>query len=290
MNDVTGKVAFITGGASGIGFGMAQAFAAAGMKVALADVDDQGLDRAASDFAKTNATIVTVRLDVTDRGAWASALDRVESALGPVDLLCNNAGIGGAGGLMETIDPEAFDRVIAVNLTGVHNGIAAIVPRLKARRAGGHIVNTASMAGLLGTPGLGGYVASKFAVVGMSEVLRRELEPFGIGVSVLCPGFVRTAIAESVVERDAGTVPSAGAGMGGQLVEIVRQAVDNGADPRKVGEFVLQGIRENRFYLLTHAEYRDIVAARFAAVSEQFGTSADPDKRDMVALLAGGQG
>src|SRR5262245_39018703 len=176
MQQLTSKTAFITGGASGIGLAMAHAFAAQQMNVAIADVNAESLDAAASELRALGARVSAVVVDVRNRDNWEQAAARVESELGPVDVLCNNAGVTGYSPLAETA-PADWDWIIAVNLTGSFNGVHTFAPRMIARGTGGHIVNTASTAGLyaMKSATVGAYVASKFGVVGMSEMLRREL-------------------------------------------------------------------------------------------------------------------
>ena len=196
MEDLSGKTAFVTGGASGIGFAMAQAFLNEGMNVVIADVDADALASAEAALVGSNAEVMAVQLDVTDRAQYAAVADAVEAKLGAVHVVCNNAGVY-RGGSMDQVTYEDWDWVMGVNVGGVVNGLQTFVKRMQAHGQGGHIVNTASMAGITTASGLGVYNTSKFAVVGMSEALRGDLEPHGIGVSVLCPGMVRTRILES---------------------------------------------------------------------------------------------
>ena len=184
MDDLTGKCAFVTGGASGIGFGMAEALAGAGMKVVIADIEANALEQAAAKLKSSGAAVHAIQLDVTDRAAMESAAADAEEAFGAVDVVCNNAGVCWRG-FMTDASYDDWDWVLGVNLGGVVNGIRTFVPRLIARGEGGHVVNTASMAGLMASPGNSVYCTSKFAVVGLSEGLRKELAPKGIGVTVL---------------------------------------------------------------------------------------------------------
>ncbi|MBN8832630.1 MAG: SDR family NAD(P)-dependent oxidoreductase [Sphingomonadales bacterium] len=191
MIDFAGRTAFVTGGANGVGLGIARALLAEGAKVAIADIRQDSIDKALESF--DNQEAMGIRLDVSDRADWPRAADEVEERLGPVSLLFNNAGIN----LFQTIDESSFDDwdwVMGVNLHGVINGVMTFVPRMKARGLGGYIVNTASMASFLaaGAPGI--YNTTKFAVRGLTESLRYGLAPHGIGVSVLCPGLVNSYI------------------------------------------------------------------------------------------------
>ncbi|MBO0798181.1 MAG: SDR family NAD(P)-dependent oxidoreductase, partial [Blastocatellia bacterium] len=196
MKDVLGKVAFITGGASGIGFALAKVFSSAGMRVVIADIRQDHLDQAMSYFTRVGQQVQPIQLDVTDRDGMERAAQEVESVYGKIHVLCNNAGVQ----LFGPIDEGSYDDwdwVLGVNLGGVVNGVRAFVPRIKKHGEGGHIVNTASIAAFIPGPGAGIYTASKFAVRGISEALRWALAPHGIGVSTLCPGLVKSAIYES---------------------------------------------------------------------------------------------
>ncbi len=275
MTDVAGRTAFITGGGNGIGLGIARAFARAGARIALADRDAEGLARAKAELSATTE-VETVALDVRDRDGYARAADAVEAKLGPVSLLCNNAGVSG-GAPAAKLSYELWDWSLGINLGGVVNGMTTFMPRMIERGGGGHIVNTASGAGLAGTSSGALYCTGKFAIVGMSEALRAELQPTDIGVSVLCPGPVATEI----IARSDGDKPGAGAGAeltgeqqraaaaraaqvcaGAELTgEQQRAAADRAAQmsaflaagrtPDEVGEMVLAAVRENRLYIHT---------------------------------------
>jgi NAD(P)-dependent dehydrogenase (short-subunit alcohol dehydrogenase family) len=211
MKQVEGKVAFITGGASGIGFGMAQVFLQSGMKVIIADILQERLDEAARVLAQsTNRDYHFIKVDVTDRAAMAAAAAEAERVFGKVHVLCNNAGVYGNLPI-ETASYEDWDWVLGVNLGGVINGIVSFVPKMIAHGEGGHIVNTSSMAGLIPLPSGGGlYATSKFAVRGLTDSLRLALGAHNIGVSVLCPGMTRTRIMEAEKHRPAqGPAPRA---------------------------------------------------------------------------------
>ncbi len=271
MQDLEGKVAFITGGASGIGLAMARSFAAAGMKVVIADIQADALEKAAAELKGSNADVLAIELDVTDRDAMARAADEAEAAFGNVHVLCNNAGVVAFGPLIDATY-EDWDWVIGVNLHGVINGIQTFLPRIKGHGEGGHVVNTASIAGHVALPGLGIYNATKYAVVGISETLVQELEPHGIGVSVLCPGFVDTNIYDSQRNRpkalqNPDTDPGQDFLGGSELVEQVRQSA---MDPALVGEKVLEAVRNNEFYILTHPDFRPLVEERMQNIIEGF--------------------
>ncbi len=255
MKDVEGKVAFITGGGSGIGLGMAKVFTAAGMKVVIADIRQDHLDKAMAEFADTNFQVHPIRLDVSDRAAFARAADEAERVFGPVQLVCNNAGIN-MFSPMDECSYEDWDWILGVNLGGVINGVQTFVPRIKALGQGGQIVNTASMASFITGPGAGIYTTSKFAVRGLTESLRWSLAPYNIGVSVLCPGLVNSAIYESDKVR-----PEALSHEKGPVDEaFMRRLADVhkvGMDPVEVGEKVLAAIRTNDLYIFPHPEFKE---------------------------------
>jgi NAD(P)-dependent dehydrogenase (short-subunit alcohol dehydrogenase family) len=260
MQDLKGKIAFITGGASGIGLAIAQALADEGARVVLADIDAVQLE-----FARTRVSgdPLPIMLDVSDRAAWSHAKDQVEARLGPVDILCNNAGIGGDGMGLAHMHPDAFDRMIRICLTGTFNGIHTFVAGM-IQRGCGHIVNTASLAGLIHPPTIGAYCAAKAAVVALSESLRAEAGAAGVGVTALCPGTVRTRIDETT--RKAGSArPERSA-----LPSLSTRTLD----PSAVGSAVVDAIRRNYAYLITHWEFRQPFEARIAAVFEAFDRAA----------------
>ena len=280
MEDVAGKVAFVTGAASGMGLAMARSFAAAGMKVVLADVEEEALERARASFGPTNADIIAIRVDVTDRDAMADAADRTEEAFGKVHVLCNNAGVAVSGSIAE-MAYEDWDWVVGVNVDGVVNGVRTFLPRILAHGEGGHVVNTASLAGLLPFPGLGVYNATKYAVVGMSEAMRDDLAEQNIGVSVLCPGLVNTNIFDSGRNRpadlqsDADTAALTLPGEDGDADDPEREARmeairATALDPEVVGDMVLHGIQENEAYIFTHPQYVREVNERQEEITASF--------------------
>lgn len=274
MKDVVDKVAFITGGASGMGLAMARSFSAAGMKVVIADIEQAALDAAATEFAGSNADILTLQVDVTDRAAMEAAADATEAHFGKVHVVVNNAGVA-VGGSLDTMSYDDWDWVMGVNLDGVVNGLQAFVNRIKRHGEGGHIVNTASMAGHMGIPGLGVYNASKWAVVGISETLKADLEPHDIGVSVLCPGVVKTNIfnsgrnrPEQLTSSGAADVAQAIGGAGGEerLAEILEGALDASV----VGDMVLHAIQTDELYIFTHPEFKEPVGSRSQDLADAF--------------------
>ncbi|MGH7075699.1 MAG: SDR family NAD(P)-dependent oxidoreductase [Stellaceae bacterium] len=261
-----GKVAFVTGGASGIGFGMAQVFLRNGMKVVIADVRQDHLDAAAAELKGAN-NVHFIRLDVTDRAAMAAAADEAERVSGKVHVLCNNAGVGILGGA-RTATFDDWDWGIGVNLGGVVNGIETFMPRLLAHGEGGHIVNTASMAGVLPGAGATIYVTAKAAVVGLSESLRAELAPDHIGVTVLCPGPITTNIHEVAKLR-----PEKYRNTGlGEIESALATRAPSPVwmDPILVGEMVMDAIRRDLLFIFTHNEFKEGVRQRFEATLAAF--------------------
>jgi NAD(P)-dependent dehydrogenase (short-subunit alcohol dehydrogenase family) len=255
MRDVEGKVAFITGGGSGIGLGMAKAFTSAGVKVVIADIRQDHLDQGMAHFTDSNFLVHPIRLDAADRAGFARAADEAERVFGPVQIVCNNAGIN-MFAPMDECTYDDWDWILGVNLGGVVNGVQTFVPRIKARGQGGHVVNTASMAAFITGPGAGIYTTSKFAVRGLTESLRWSVAPYNIGVSVLCPGLVNSAIHESdkvrprELSKKVGPVDEA---FMSRLADIHKV----GMDPVEVGEKVLAGIRRNDLHIFPHPEFRE---------------------------------
>lgn len=275
MKDVSGKVAFITGGASGVGFGMAKAFAAAGMKVVIADIRQDHLDEAMHSFA--GQPVHPLRLDVTDRNAMLLAAAEAERVFGKVHIVCNNAGIN----LFNDIGSASYDDwdwVLGVNLGGVINGVKTFVPRIKAHGEGGHIVNTASMAAFIASAIPGIYNTSKFAVRGLTESLRWSLLPHKIGVSLMCPGLVKSAIYES--EKIRPTELSAGAKpTDPEFIARLAQVHQAGMSPEEIGQKVLRAIQRNDFYIFPHPEFKQELRALFEEVLAAFPDEPVPQER-----------
>lgn len=248
------QTAFITGGASGIGLGLARACADRGMNVIIADIEQGALDRAAQELGGTSARIEAVRLDVADRQAVEKAARAAFDRYGRVDLVCNNAGVNVADPI-GSVAPGDWKWIIDVNLKGVVHGVEAFAPLMR-EQGGGHIVNTASAAGLFHFPGVSPYAATKWAVVGMSEAWRNQLAPDNIGVSVLCPGAVATGILNSERNRDPAY------GEGGKTIQFTEEDLKNaagGIDPYLVGRHVLECVESNDLYIQTHAAFRPVL-------------------------------
>jgi NAD(P)-dependent dehydrogenase (short-subunit alcohol dehydrogenase family) len=268
MTDVAGRTAFITGGANGIGLGIARAFAGAGVRLALADLDAEALSRAQAELSASTPTEV-FQLDVRDRAAYAQVADAAEAALGPVSLLVNNAGVaGGAAAVKMTY--ELWDWGMGVNLQGVINGVQTFLPRMAERGGGGQIVNTASGAGLVEAGSGVLYHTAKFAVVGMTEALRAELAPLGIGCTVLCPGPVATDIIARTHQlqprRDEPLPPGPERDAAEARVKQMTSWLARGVQPDAVGQMVLQAVRENRLYIHTDRVVYAAIEARTKAL------------------------
>jgi NAD(P)-dependent dehydrogenase (short-subunit alcohol dehydrogenase family) len=266
MDNIEGKVAFVTGGASGIGFGIARVLLRNGMKVVIADIRQDHLDEAAAALKGSNA-VHFIKLDVTDRAAMKAAADEAERVFGKVHVLCNNAGIGILGGSKKATYDD-WDWGMGVNLGGVINGVQTFVPRIMAHGEGGHIVNTSSMAGVLPGGAATIYVTAKAAVLGMSESLRQELAPEKIGVTALCPGPITTNIHEVSTLRPEQYKNS---GLGEvEAALAVRQPSPVWMDPIEVGEMAMDAIRRDLMFVFTHNEFKEGVAQRFAATLNAF--------------------
>jgi NADP-dependent 3-hydroxy acid dehydrogenase YdfG len=270
MKDVHGKVAFITGGASGIGLGIAYAFVNAGMKVVLADMRKDRLESALADFEQRGQqeSVHALQLDVTDRKRFAEAADEAEAVFGTVHVLCNNAGIGLLGPIKSTQFGD-WDWGLSVMIGGVVNGIQVFLPRILRHGEGGQIVTTSSMAGVLPLPGCAIYCTAKSAVVGMSEALRGELAGDNIGVSVFCPGPVSTNIREAGQLRPEQYRAETG------YAELERQLAERPNSPNwmsieECGERVLRGILRNDLYIFTHREFKEGVGERMSAMVASF--------------------
>ncbi len=256
MDSLRDKVAVVTGGASGIGRELCRGFARAGARVVVADVDEAGMDGTVAAVKQAGSEAVAVKTDVSRLGDVQALADRAFKQWGAVHVLCNNAGVAVHGGL-ESATHQDWEWVVGVNLWGVIHGIEAFVPRMIALREPGHIVNTASMAGLIASQGLGVYNTTKYAVVGLSETLQKDLRPHNIGVSVLCPMGVATAIRDSERNRPAHLKNPGGRPRG------ETQLIGRTLTPEHVAERVLRAIRANRLYVITHEEGLEPLRRRF---------------------------
>ncbi|MBW2271862.1 MAG: SDR family NAD(P)-dependent oxidoreductase [Deltaproteobacteria bacterium] len=263
MQELEGKVAVITGAASGIGRAFAERFAAAGMKLVLADVEKEPLEAVSAALAEGGSEIESAVIDVREPSALAGLAERCEARFGGAHLLCNNAGVG-VGGPMWEVTPKDWDWIIGVNLVGVINGIHAFVPSMVASGEPGHVVNTASIAGLTCPAFLGPYNVTKHAVVALSESLLNDFRATGasIGVSVLCPGWVQTRIHESDRNKPAGTPADSSDPNLDAMRKVLGDLVSGGITPQQVAEQVLEAVLDDRFWIRTHPEMEPDVRSR----------------------------
>jgi NAD(P)-dependent dehydrogenase (short-subunit alcohol dehydrogenase family) len=273
MKDLAGRTAFVTGAASGIGLGIATALAQAGVKVMLCDIEEEALARAEEGLKRTNVDVQGVKADVSLKNELQSAAEAAIARYGKVHILVNNAGVGG-GGPYGSWTQSDWDWTMGVNLMAVVWGFEIFGPLIERHGEGGHIVSTASIAGLVALAGIAPYSVTKYGVVALSESLRGELAPRGIGVSVLCPGFVRTQIANSRRNRPERFGPPNEAALNalqssGQA-QMIRERISTGVDPIYVGELVREGIENDWPYIFTDDEFEPAVEARFAALRAGF--------------------
>jgi NAD(P)-dependent dehydrogenase (short-subunit alcohol dehydrogenase family) len=272
MKDLTGKTAFVTGAASGIGLGIATALAQTGVKVMLCDIEEAALARAVEGLKRSNADVDGVRADVSLKAELEAAADATIARYGKAHILVNNAGVGGGGPYGRWTD-AAWDWTLGVNVMAVVWGIEIFGPLIEQHGEGGHIVNTASIAGLISSHS-GAYNVSKHGVVALSEGLRGELAPRGIGVSVLCPGFIRTQITDSwrnLPKRfERPSDEALAAARSSEYVKMILERISTGIDPSYVGELVREGIENDWPYIFTDNEFEPFVEARFAAIKQGF--------------------
>src|SRR5262245_51183847 len=267
MKDIDGKVAFITGGNSGIGLGIAKAFLDAGMKVAITYRSRANLDEAMVHLGEHGDRVHALSLEVTDRDATQRAADEVERAFGKVHVVVANAGVSIVGPI-STTSYEDWDWATGVNLGGVFNTIHTFLPRIRSHGEGGHLIATASLAGLSAHPGFGAYTVSKFGVVGMMEALRHELVGSGIGVTVFCPGVVNSRIADSARNRPGAALanPPASAPRPREADAPPPAFLSAGMDAFEAGQRVLRGMVDGDLYVLTTPEFEPELRARGEAI------------------------
>jgi NAD(P)-dependent dehydrogenase (short-subunit alcohol dehydrogenase family) len=270
MNELRDKVAFVTGGASGIGLGITKAMVAAGMRVVIADVREDHLKEARAWFVsqKQSRRIKCLKLDVTNRKAYARAADQAEKSFGRIHVLVNNAGLGLLGSIDKT-KYDDWDWGLSVMIGGVVNGILTILPRIRAHGEGGHIVNTASMAAVIPIPNCSIYITAKSALVGMSECLAGELAPANIGVSAFCPGPVQSNIRELGKLRPDKYKKDTG------LEEFEKNLAQRPQgelwmNPVECGERVVRGIQRNDLYIFTHPEFKEGAEEHYRAMLAAF--------------------
>lgn len=266
MMALDGRIVLITGGGGGIGSGMAQAFAERGAKIVLADVVLEFAKQEADKLLAGTQTMV-VALDVRSLESWNAARDTIERDFGTVDVLCNNAGVSSGFKPLLDIEPEEFERLMTINVTGVYNGIKTFAP-LMVERGTGHIVNTSSVNGLTPFGSFAAYSASKFAVLGLSDALRDELAPAGVGVSTLFPGLTKSRMAEADAAGPMANNPA--------RLSAIRA---NMMDPIWLGRAVVRAVEHDEPYIVTHPEYRGGLVERHNKILAAFGEPAQPGYR-----------
>jgi len=254
--DLNGKVALVTGGGGGIGAGIAEAFVEKGAKVIITDIN---VNYASAEAERIGGGTLALQHDVTSLESWARVKQAALDALGDVDVLCNNAGISQPFKLLDEVTPEEFGRIIAINVAGVYNGVNSFGPGMRERKRG-HIVNTSSMNGLIPHATFAAYTASKFAVAGMSEALRAELAPFGVGVSILYPGLTRSRMSEQQMPDP-------------KMAETLRAGM---MEPIWLGRAVARAVENNDLHIITHPAYGGGVEQRFRAIMNAHGEPAQP--------------
>ncbi len=259
MKNFTNGVALVTGGASGIGLGLAHALARAGMKVAVADLDLAGCDKVSAHLRSMGHVALPLHLDVRDPIAWVTAVDRIEKELGPLQVLCSNAGVGGSTLPIEETDLAGWQWTIDVNLNGTFHALKTCLPHMRKHGLPAHVVCTASLGGFLVTRGNGAYSA-KAAVIAVCEAVAQEIAGSNIGISVLCPGLVRTQLLDNAGKLKPGAFDI---GSHGPEVEA---AMRTALDPMVVGENVVRWMNEGRFWMFTHPELKPYVQQRCEAV------------------------
>jgi NAD(P)-dependent dehydrogenase (short-subunit alcohol dehydrogenase family) len=271
MKTFRDRVAVVTGAASGIGRAMAERFAAEGMKVVLADVEEAALAAVAAQMKATGAAVLAVRTNVAKAADVEALAKKTREAFGGVHVLCNNAGVSVGGPVWEHTVQD-WEWILGVNLWGVIHGVRVFVPIMLAQDAEAHIVNTASMAGLVSGPGLGAYNVTKHGVVTLSETLHHELALASRGrvrVSVLCPGWVDTRIAESERNRPADLPAAPPPAAQATMMEMVKGMLAQGLPPARVADIVFAAIRDERFWILTHPEWKSMIRTRMEDILEE---------------------
>ncbi len=275
MENIEGKIAFITGGASGIGLGIAKVFAKNGIKVVIADSRQDALDEAMAYFKETGEPVHPIKLDVTDRVAYAKAADEAEAVFGKIHVLVNNAGVA-SGGPLQNMTFKDWDFSIGVNITGVANGLVIILPRILKHGEGGHVVATSSTGGIAAVGGAGIYCTTKYAVAGMMECLATDLQDTGIGASVLIPGPTTTNLGPSTFANRPEHLKNEG-----QEWSPRRPMSDFSVfmDPVETGERVLRGIKRNDIFIHTHSEFREGYIVRNEAIIRAIPDELPNEKR-----------
>jgi NAD(P)-dependent dehydrogenase (short-subunit alcohol dehydrogenase family) len=274
MREFRGKTAFVTGAASGIGHALARAFGREGMKIVLADIEQAAVESAAAGLTEEGIDAFGVVCDVADRSSVRSAAREAIAKYGKVHVVCNNAGVA-VDGAIGTLHERDWDWILDVNLKGVVHGVETFVPLIRGHGEGGHIINTASVAGFVSHPGVEAYAATKHAIVAMSEGWAGQLASDGIGVSLLCPHFVRTRIPDSERTRQARYDAGRGQPEPDEGRERAALGVMTGLDPDIVAARAIEGIRAGEFYIFTHPNAREVVERYFKTVLAAFDAADD---------------
>jgi NAD(P)-dependent dehydrogenase (short-subunit alcohol dehydrogenase family) len=271
MRSFNGRTAFITGGASGFGLALAQELAALGMNIMIGDIDEAALQSAVSALRATGACVGAVLCDVTERASMVATAEQTRARFGNVHLLCNNAGVLVAGS-GDQLSPGDWDWIFAVNVMGVVNGLAAFLPGMLAHGEDAHVLNTASYAGLMGFAYSGPYCATKSAVVALTEAVRSELETTPIGVTALCPNFMRTPFFSSGTKRQArfGGPKDVWSTVNNDTREQLSREMEAGLDPAAIARIAIAGIRDNRFIVVTHPEGRALLEQRYEDLMQSY--------------------
>jgi NADP-dependent 3-hydroxy acid dehydrogenase YdfG len=280
VTDVKGKVAFITGGGSGVGLGQAEVFGKAGAKIAIADIRDDHLDKAVKELAEKGVEATPVKLDITDREAYARAADEVEAKLGPVQLLFNTAGVSIFGPLQQATT-EDWQWQMDVNVWGVLNGVQTFLPRMLARGDDCHIVNTASMSAFVSLPGTGIYCTTKMAIRGLSECLAMDLKDTSVKVSMLCPGAVDSNIHEAVKTRPAHLQKTGYYGADPNVMAHLKKVIEVGMKPARLATYVLKGVENNDLYILPYPEFRQTLENTHEKVMAALAKPEDDPEYEM---------
>ena len=268
MSDIQGRVAFVTGGASGLGLSMARSLLKRGASVMLADRDADGLERAVAELSSETNQVASVVCDVADANEIEKAAQATIDHFGKVHIVVNNAGVG-LGGQPGEIALQDWRWIVDINLMGVVHGVEVFTPLIQSHGEGGHIINTGSMAGHVAPGGMGPYNATKYAVVGYSEGLKAELAPHNIGVSVLCPGWVRTNIHTTGFGRPSGGPTLEQAKDDPQFQEM-DAVIKGGLDPDKVADWVADCVEANRLYIFTHEMMKIGIDMKYAQIQADY--------------------
>ncbi len=289
MSEFQGKTAVISGGAEGLGLGMAKAMGRQGMNIVIGDIDEAQLAKAADMLQAEDIPVLALKMDVTDIAQWQSVADQALERFGKIHMLINNAGVSGIPSTVDAHNDKDWRWVIDVNLMGVVYGAQAIIPKIKQHGEGGWMINVASMAGMAGVPYAGAYNATKLAVAGLSEGWSIELRHDNIQVSVLCPAFCKTRIHHSTrnkqddyQDQQAGKAGDLSEADSSPLAAHMEKVINSGLDPEVVGERVLEAIRAKELYIFTHPNYRAVTQERFKGIDSAF---ARAEKSELISHL-----